>query len=143
MNVAFKKLTVAFALTNLVATGSLATATPAAAGWGWRHGGGLGLPRRRLGRSSRGGTLGALAVDAIAGAASQPNYYGGPYYLANRPVIDAWGNVVGYRPAKSATKWPEKAHRLGTTPAGRRGPRFRDLFGVGASRHCNRPRASL
>ena len=34
----------------------------------------------------------------IAGAASQSAYYGGPCYPANRPVIDAWGNVVGYRP---------------------------------------------
>jgi opacity protein-like surface antigen len=42
MNVAFKKLTVAVALASLVATGSLAAATPAAAGWGWRHGGGWG-----------------------------------------------------------------------------------------------------
>jgi hypothetical protein len=46
------------------------------------------------------GLLGALAVGAIAGAANQPVYYGGPCYPANRPVIDAWGNVVGYRPAR-------------------------------------------
>ena len=93
MNVAFKKLTVAVALASLVATGSLAAATPAAAGWGWRHGGGWGVPVAA-------GLLGALAVGAIAGAASQPAYYGGPCYPANRPVIDAWGNVVGYRPTR-------------------------------------------
>jgi hypothetical protein len=39
MTAAFKKLTVAVALAGLVATGSLAAATPAAAGWGWRHDG--------------------------------------------------------------------------------------------------------
>jgi hypothetical protein len=42
--------------------------------------------------------LGGLAVGAIAGAVGQPAYYGGdPCYLANRPVTDAWGNIVGYR----------------------------------------------
>jgi len=100
MNVAFKKLTVAVALASLVATGSLAAATPAAAGWGWRHGGGWGYHGGGWGAPVAAGLLGALAVGAIAGAASQPAYYGGPCYPANRPVIDAWGNVVGYRPTR-------------------------------------------
>ncbi len=105
MNVAFKKLTVAVALASLVATGSLAAATPAAAtpaaaAWGWRHGGGWGYHGGGSGVPVAAGLLGALAVGAIAGAASQPAYYGGPCYPANRPVIDAWGNVVGYRPTR-------------------------------------------
>ena len=61
MNVAFKKLTVAVALASLVATGSLAAATPAAAGWGWRHGGGWGYHRGGWGVPVAAGLLGALA----------------------------------------------------------------------------------
>ena len=99
MNVAFTKLTVAVTLASLVATVSLAAATPAAAGWGWRHGGGWGY-RGGWGAPVAAGLLGALAVGAIAAAASQPAYYGGSCYPANRPVIDAWGNVVGYRPTR-------------------------------------------
>jgi hypothetical protein len=49
---------------------------------------------------SQRGSSAALAVGAIAGATSQPAYYGGPCYPANRPVIDAWGNVVGHRPTR-------------------------------------------
>jgi hypothetical protein len=90
MNATFKKLTTAVALASLFATGCLAIATPAAAGWGWRHGG--------WGAPVAAGLLGGLAVGAIAGAVAQPAYYGGdPCYLANRPVTDAWGNIVGYR----------------------------------------------
>jgi hypothetical protein len=90
MNATFKKLTTAVAVASLVATGSLAIATPAAAGWGWGHGG--------WGAPVAAGLLGGLAVGAIAGAVGQPAYYGGdPCYLANRPVTDAWGNIVGYR----------------------------------------------
>jgi len=99
MNATFKKLTTAVALASLVATGSLAAATPAAAGWGWGHGGGWGFHRGgSWGVPVAAGLLGGLAVGAIAGATSQPAYYGGgPCYLTNRPVTDAFGNIVGYR----------------------------------------------
>jgi ABC-type amino acid transport substrate-binding protein len=100
MNAAFKKLAVAVALASLVATGSLAAATPAAAGWGWRHGGGRGYHSGGWGVPVAAGLRGAIAVGAIASAASQPAYYDGPCYLANRPVADAWGDVVGYRRAQ-------------------------------------------
>ena len=101
MNAAFKKLTVAAALASLLATGSLAAATPAAAGWGWRHGGGWAYHGGGWGVPVAAKLLGALAVGAVASAASQPAYYGGSLLPGdNCPVIDAWGNVVGYRPAR-------------------------------------------
>jgi hypothetical protein len=99
MNATFKKLTVAAALASLVAAGSVAAATPAAAGWGWRHGGGWGY-HGGWGVPVAAGLLGALTVGAIASAASQPAYYGGRCYMANRPISDAWGNFVGYRPVR-------------------------------------------
>jgi hypothetical protein len=92
MNAFFKKLTSVAAIVGVVTVGSLASASPAAAwGWGWRHGGGWGAPVAA-------GVLGALAVGAIAGAATAPAYYPAPpCRLVDRPATDAWGNVVGYR----------------------------------------------
>jgi hypothetical protein len=61
--------------------------------WGY-HRGGWGVPVAA-------GLLGALALGAVAAdAAGHPAYYGGSCYPADRPVTDAWGNVVGYRPTR-------------------------------------------
>ncbi|MGA8172729.1 MAG: hypothetical protein WB816_18110 [Methylocystis sp.] len=101
MNAALKKLTVVVTLAGLVATGSLAAATPAAAGWGWRHGGGWGYHREGWGVPVVAGLLGAVAVGTLANAATAPTYYAaGPCYFGDRPVVDAWGNVVDYRRAR-------------------------------------------
>ena len=75
---------------DLVATtlgmGVATTSTPAAA-WGYHHGGwGWGL----------GGVAAALAL--AAAAASTPYYYGyAGCYFTRQPVVDGYGNIVGYR----------------------------------------------
>jgi hypothetical protein len=88
--------------------------TPAAAGgWSWRGGyGGGGYGWGHHGGWNNGGAaaaaaLGGLALGAVAaGAMSQPGYgYGYGYggygcYPVDRPVVDGWGNVVGYRRAQ-------------------------------------------
>lgn len=63
----------------------VATSTPAAA-WGYHHGGwGWGL----------GGVAAGLALGA---AASTPYYYGySGCYFTRQPVVDGYGNIVGYR----------------------------------------------
>jgi hypothetical protein len=66
--------------------GVAATSTPAAA-WGYHPYWGWGV----------GGLVAGLAVGAAA-AASTPYYYGYPAcYFSRQPVIDYYGNVVGYR----------------------------------------------
>jgi len=87
MNANFKKLTAAATIASIVAVACLGAATPAAA-WGDHHGG--------WGGPAAAGFLGGLAIGAIA-AASHPVYYGGSCTLANRPVTDGYGDVVGYR----------------------------------------------
>ena len=64
----------------------LASSAPASAR-GWHRGYGLG------GAAALG--IGVLALGAIA--ASSAPAYASDCYLARRPVVDAWGNVVGYR----------------------------------------------
>ena len=64
----------------------LASASPASAG-GYHRGFGWG-PAAAIG-------IGALAIGAIA--ASSGPAYAADCYIARRPVLDAWGNVVGYR----------------------------------------------
>ncbi|MBG0808789.1 hypothetical protein IY145_05325 [Methylosinus sp. H3A] len=120
----------AIAIAGVIAATTVGAATPARAdgwgyhhggwghggGWGhhgggWGHGGGYGRPGWGYGGYGHhgsgwgapvaAGVLGALAVGAVAAAASQP-YYGGGYgyggcYPANQPVVDGWGNVVAYR----------------------------------------------
>lgn len=67
------------------AAGIAATATPATArgyhpyhlGWGF------------------GGVAAGLALGAVAAAASAPDY--GTHCLASQPIIDTYGNIIGYR----------------------------------------------
>ena len=66
------------------------SSTPASAGWKHHHhfGGGLAV-----------GLLGAAIVGGAI-AASQPAYgygYGGGCEIRQRPIYNAWGEVVGYR----------------------------------------------
>lgn len=74
-------------------TATLATSTPAAA-W-WRYGWGAPVAA---------GVLGGLAAGAIIAGSRPyyaPGYYGGPYpCVRQRPVYDAYGNFVGYRPVR-------------------------------------------
>jgi hypothetical protein len=123
MDARLKKFAAA-ALVGVIVAGSIGVATPAAAGgYGWGHGGGYGGWHGGHGGWGHGGwghggwghhrhggwgapvaagILGGLALGAAA-AASQPYYgYGGGYYArscypADQPVVDDWGNVVGYR----------------------------------------------
>jgi hypothetical protein len=75
---------------GLVATtlgmGVATTSTPAAA-WGYHHGGwGWGI----------GGVAAGLALGAAG--ASTPYYYGySGCYFTRQPVVDGYGNIVGYR----------------------------------------------
>ncbi len=79
-----------------------ATSTPAAAwgggwkgggggggGWGggWKGGGGWGW--------GAGGVAAGLALGAAAAAATP--YYAPACYFTSQPVVDVYGNVVGYR----------------------------------------------
>lgn len=150
MNVAFKKLTVAVALASLVATGSLAAATPAAAGWGWRHGGGLGLPRRRLGRSSRRGASRRPCGrrDRRRGQSTRllrrsllPGEPPGDRRLGQRRRLSTHAGLRLNRECARGRANPSFGRAA--PPLDSVAARFRDLFGVGASRHCNRRRASL
>ena len=111
----------AIAVAGVIAATTVGAATPARAdgwghhgGWGrgggWGHGGygrpgwgygGYGHHGYGWGAPVAAGVLSALAVGAVAAAASQP-YYGNGYgyggcYPANQPVVDGWGNVVAYR----------------------------------------------
>jgi hypothetical protein len=78
-----KTITLGVAVTAL-GLSVAATSTPAAA-WGYYHGGwGWGL----------GGVAAGLALGA---AAASPYYYGYPNcYFTRQPVVDVYGNVVGY-----------------------------------------------
>lgn len=103
--------TIAFVALAGVLAGS--AASPAAAdGWGWGRGyhGGWGHHGWGRGQWNNGGwnnggaaaaaALGGFALGAVAGAASQPNYYGagdGYCYFVDRPVTDGWGNVMEFR----------------------------------------------
>ncbi len=84
-----KAVAVGLAVTTL-AFGVAATSTPAAAWGGFHHGWGWGL----------GGVAAGLALGATA-AASAPYYgYGPTYagcYISRQPVVDVYGNIVGYR----------------------------------------------
>ncbi|HUZ90351.1 MAG TPA: hypothetical protein VMU78_00380 [Methylocella sp.] len=78
-----KTITTGLAVTAL-GMGIAATSTPAAA-WGYHHPWGWGI----------GGLAAGLALGAAAAA---PYYYGDEgCYLARQPVVDAYGNVIGYR----------------------------------------------
>ncbi|KAF2990928.1 hypothetical protein OGR47_12605 [Methylocystis sp. MJC1] len=104
------------ALTVLAGLLGASAVSPAAAdGWGWHGGyGGPGWGYRggwgHHGGWNNGGAvaaaaIGGLALGVAAGAMSQPRYgsYGGYYgdcYPVDRPVMDGWGNVVGYRRAQ-------------------------------------------
>lgn len=108
------------ALTVLAGLLGAGAVSPAAAdGWGWHGGyggyGGHGWGYRggwgHHGGWNNGGAvaaaaIGGLALGVAAGAMSQPQYgagYGGYYggcYPVDRPVMDGWGNVVGYRRAQ-------------------------------------------
>ncbi|MBN9081167.1 MAG: hypothetical protein J0I16_06680 [Rhizobiales bacterium] len=71
---------------------TFAASTPASAGWKHHHGYGGGLAVGLLGAAIVGGAI----------AASQPAYaapaygYGG-CEIRQRPIYNAWGDVVGYR----------------------------------------------
>ncbi len=58
------------------------------AGWGyrrgWDHGG-----------AAAAAALGGFALGAVAGSVAHPPY--GGCYPVRRPLVDGWGNVVGYR----------------------------------------------
>ncbi|BDV35130.1 hypothetical protein [Methylocystis iwaonis] len=105
------------ALTVLAGLLGAGAASPAAAadGWGWHGGYGWGHHggwRHHHGGWDNGGAaaaaaIGGLALGVAAGAMSQPQYgtgyggyYGGDCYPVDRPVVDGWGNVVGYRRAQ-------------------------------------------
>jgi hypothetical protein len=80
-----KAITATLAALTLGVT-MMASASPASArgfhhGWGWGPAAAVGL--------------GALAIGAIA--ASSGPAYASDCYIARRPVLDPWGNVVGYR----------------------------------------------
>jgi len=75
-----KTLTVALTVATL-GTGVAATGTPAAA-WYYQPHYGVGL-----------GIAAAVATGAAIAAASEAPYYG---YCHREPVVDAWGNVVGF-----------------------------------------------
>jgi hypothetical protein len=81
-----KAIATSLAVTTL-GMGIAATSTPAAA-WGYHHPWGWGI----------GGVAAGLALGAAAAAAATP-YYDGypPCYLARQPVVDIYGNVIGYR----------------------------------------------
>jgi hypothetical protein len=83
-----KTIAVGLAVTTLGA-GIAATSTPAAAG-GYYPGWGWGL----------GGVAAGSAIGAAAAASSGPYYnYGYGYHscgFARQPVVDGWGNIVGY-----------------------------------------------
>jgi hypothetical protein len=89
MTANFKK-TLTVSLAALTMTAAVASATPAAAGYG-RHG------------AFAAGLLGGLAVGAIAAGGVSPYYSAGPYYgygdcwIDSRPVYNRWGDFVGYR----------------------------------------------
>jgi hypothetical protein len=79
-----KAIATGLAVTTL-GMGIAATSTPAAA-WGY-HPWGWGI----------GGVAAGLALGAAAAAAT-PSYYGYPgCYLTRQPVVDLYGNVIGYR----------------------------------------------
>ena len=86
MNRIFSAALVALSLGAAV----VASATPAAAGHGWNAAvvGGLAA-----------GVLvgGAIAANAGPAYAVAPDYDEGACYLTRRPVVNAWGEVVGYR----------------------------------------------
>lgn len=42
--------------------------------------------------------LGGFALGTVAGAVAQPRYDG--CWFTRRPVVDGWGNLVGYRNAE-------------------------------------------
>ncbi len=104
MSMYFRKTVALAVLAGLLGASA---ATPAAAdgwgrpgwgygGWGYRHGG------WRSGGAAAAAAVGGLALGvAAAGAMSQPGYgYGYSYggcYPVDRPVVDGWGNVIGYR----------------------------------------------
>jgi hypothetical protein len=88
----------------VVTMSALVLASPALAGgwWGPRYGGWWG--RGGWGAAAAAGALGGLAVGLIASqAAAYPAPY--PYYgprcrVVSQPVFDAYGYVVGDRPAQ-------------------------------------------
>jgi hypothetical protein len=70
--------------------GVAATATPAAA-WEHHHGG--------WGGPVAGGIIGGLALGALASSAAAPRgyYVEGGCWFERQPVVNRWGDVVGYR----------------------------------------------
>jgi hypothetical protein len=76
---------------------------PRYGGWGYGRGGWGGGPG--WGAAAAAGALGGLAVGLIASQAAvypnpYPYYYGPRCRVVNQPVLDAYGYVVGYRPAQ-------------------------------------------
>ena len=85
MTIARKTLTASLAALTLAVT-VFASAAPASArgfhrGWGWGGAAAVGL--------------GALALGAIA--ANSAPAYADECYITRQPIVDRWGNVVGYR----------------------------------------------
>jgi hypothetical protein len=100
---ALKKTALAAMAALTLGAGVAATATPAAAQW---HGGGWGGGwHGGYGGPVAAGVLGGLAVGAIAGSAAAGGYGYGPYGAyggsgcgwQRQPVVDAYGNFLGYR----------------------------------------------
>ena len=115
MTFSFKKIAVS-SLAALAIIGTLGAA-PAEAGWGgggWHRGGwgggggwrgGGGWHRGGWGGGGVGlGIIGGLAAGAIIASQSRPYYQrygyydaGGDCYLDRRPVVNRWGDIIGYR----------------------------------------------
>ncbi|HEV2575236.1 hypothetical protein [Methylocella sp. CPCC 101449] len=83
------KKTLAATAGALALAATFAASTPASAGWKHHHGYGGGLAV---------GLLGAAIVGGAIAASQQPAYgYGGGCEIRQRPIYNAWGDVVGYR----------------------------------------------
>jgi hypothetical protein len=82
----FRKTVAVSLIVTTLGMGIAATSTPAAAWgyspWGW----------------GIGGVAAGLALGAAATAASTPYYngYPGGCYFTRQPVVDAYGDIVGY-----------------------------------------------
>ncbi len=86
-----KTITAGLAIATL-SLGLAASATPAAAWGGWHGGGGWGGGWHHGWGWGVGGVAAGLALGAVAAAP----YYAPACYFTRQPVVDVYGNVIGY-----------------------------------------------